>query len=118
MTYLIVLSLIVLLWQTIELIIIIKNRKAFEFLILEFNKVCQRFYNELNVYNKKMLDNSTSLSKTAQTMISIKNDVNALKDTIKELQGTSKFLKAGILKEFKDIESAIKSMKVQLKSEK
>jgi hypothetical protein len=115
MTTILIIQSVLLLFVFIEIIKLRKNRLAFEELILKFVDVCQKIYKDGENHNKKLSDNVVGISKSLQSSISLKESIKALEGIMKELQATSKFLKVGLVKEFKDIESSIIKIKSSLK---
>ena len=118
MTVLLIVQAIFLVWIIVELVLLRRNRIAFEELIMKWVDLCQNLYEKSAGHNKKLSDSVTDLTKTLQSALAIKNDVKVLEGTVKELQGVSKIIRAGALKELKDVEEGIKKIKNQLRQEK
>lgn len=111
---LISLNIIVLLWLTIEIIILRRNRSAFEELILKFIELGQVLYNRMEAHDKKLSDNVNSLSKVVSSILSVKNEPKIINGAVSELQSITKILKVGITKELKDIDDGLKKIKTSL----
>ena len=115
---LIVIQIVLLIWILIEIIILHKCRTAFDELLMKFIELSQGLYERMETSNKKLSENVSSLTKTLQSALTIKNDAKVLEGAVKDLQGISKYIKVGALKEFKDVEDGIKKLKYTLKQGK